>query len=669
MDGTVKVWRVPPAVQPRRLVGRPGGVRAIAWGDEPDTLRAFDAKEGLISLWDVVTGLRRGQTAVPAGSFGQFSNGGTLLAVATAGETPPRLLVCDAGTGQPVQTVPALIPTAASFSPDASLLAVGRGGDLEIADLRRSEVGFRWKGERVLAVSWSPNGRHLAIAGRGDPTDDGNPRHAGWVHVFDPETRERTWKLRHGTSRVEATAVTWSPDGRRLVSGDGNGLAEVWELSTGRKTVSAHLHTARINALAWSPDGRRIASGSADKTVRVWDPDRGEELLKFDVPDAAPALLQWSPDGRRLAAAGPDGTIQIWDASAGYRFVQSESYAQEQARVEKNAAVELWNRGQQAQVLGLLAQTLEKQKTTLGPEHDDTLETMRDLAAGYQMAGRLPEAVALHEKVLEIVSAKHGPDHSDTLIGAVTDLAWLYTQGGRLDRAESLFTQALEVQRRSRGEEHPETLRARQDLAFLAAERGQWERSVEQYGSILDVQRRVLGESHRDTLLSMNNLAYALARQGQLDRAEALFVTTLELERRALGREDGQTLQTMANLGEVYQKQGRLDRAETMLRECLALRQKLQPNSFSLASTQAPLGRVLALQQKYAEAELLLLAAYQGLTAHATTTPGWGKHYRPDTAGWLAELYEAWGKQDQAAAWRQKLSLVKSATPADATKD
>ena len=80
--------------------------------------------------------------------------------------------------------------------------------------------------------------------------------------------------------------MTWSPDGQRLVSGDLNGLAEVWEVSTGRKVVSAHLHTARINALAWSPDGRRIASGSTDKTVRVWDPTHGEELLRFDVPDA-----------------------------------------------------------------------------------------------------------------------------------------------------------------------------------------------------------------------------------------------------------------------------------------------------------------------------------------------------------------------------------------------
>ena len=169
MDGTVKVWPMPPISQPRRLAGRPSGVQAIAWGDEPGVLRAFDAEAGTVTDWDAATGLRRGQTAVPGGSSRGVSRpGGKLLAVAATGEKPPRLLVCDARTGQPAQTVHAMIPTAASFSSDATQLALGNGDDLEVVDLPRNEVRFRWKGTGIQDISWSPNGRLLAIAGRGD---------------------------------------------------------------------------------------------------------------------------------------------------------------------------------------------------------------------------------------------------------------------------------------------------------------------------------------------------------------------------------------------------------------------------------------------------------------------------------------------------------------------
>ena len=396
IDGTVKVWSMPPTSQPRRLTGRPGGVQAIAWGDEPGVLRAFDANAGSVTDWDAATGRRRGETKVPVGSLGSFSAGGTLLAVAATGENPPRLLVCDMRTGQPPRTVHARISTVISFSSDATRLALGRGrGDLEVVGLPRDEVLFEWKGTSIVDAPWSPDGRFLAIAGRGEPSDGGYLEHAGWVHVFDAEKRERVWKQRHGDSRVEATAVAWSPDGKRLVSGDLNGLAEVREASNGRKLVSAPLHTARINALSWSPDGRRIASVSTDHTVRVWDPTRGEELLRFDVPDAEVTLCQWSPDGRRLAAAGTDGTVLVWDASAGYQFLMSQEYVREQMRAQRKLAMELWDSDRKAEALTLYERALESLKTVVGLDHFETFISMSDLASLFQKAGKFDRAEPL----------------------------------------------------------------------------------------------------------------------------------------------------------------------------------------------------------------------------------------------------------------------------------
>ena len=119
-------------------------------------------------------------------------------------------------------------------------------------------------------------------------------------------------------------------------------------------------------------------------------------------------------------------------------------------------------------------------------------------------------------------------------------------------------------------------------------------------------------------------------------------------------------LQTRTNLGELYQLQGRHAKAEDLLRKCLAEREKKEPNSFRLASTQSMLGRVLAKKTNFAQAESLLLACHKGLKNNARATPFWAKYYLPDTELWLAELYEAWGKPDKAKKWRKELAATKS---------
>ena len=117
-------------------------------------------------------------------------------------------------------------------------------------------------------------------------------------------------------------------------------------------------------------------------------------------------------------------------------------------------------------------------------------------------------------------------------------------------------------------------------------------------------------------------------------------------------------IQTRTNLGEMYQLQQRHAEAEKLLRQCLAERKKKEPDSFRLASTQSMLGRVLAERKKLAEAETFLLAGYKGLKGNAGKTPDWGKYYLPDTIKWLAQLYEDWGKPEEAAKWRAERDAV-----------
>jgi hypothetical protein len=74
------------------------------------------------------------------------------------------------------------------------------------------------------------------------------------------------------------------------------------------------------------------------------------------------------------------------------------------------------------------------------------------------------------------------------------------------------------------------------------------------------------------------------------------------------------------------------------------------------------LGASLMGRKSYAEAEPLLLEGYEGLKPQ----PGFAedaiplaRRYRVEALGWLVQLYDEWGKPNDAAKWRQELREFK----------
>ena len=96
-----------------------------------------------------------------------------------------------------------------------------------------------------------------------------------------------------------------------------------------------------------------------------------------------------------------------------------------------------------------------------------------------------------------------------------------------------------------------------------------------------------------------------------------------------------------------------------MLRDCLAIRDKKEPDAWTTFNTKATLGGGLAVQQKYAEAEPLLLQGYQGMKQRQAKMPKEAMNRLIEALTQLVQLYDAWGKPDQAAIWRKKLEAPK----------
>jgi len=65
--------------------------------------------------------------------------------------------------------------------------------------------------------------------------------------------------------------VSFSLDGKRIVSGSFDNTLKVWDAQTGQETLTLKGHSSYVNSVSFSPDGKRIVSGSTDNTLKVWD--------------------------------------------------------------------------------------------------------------------------------------------------------------------------------------------------------------------------------------------------------------------------------------------------------------------------------------------------------------------------------------------------------------
>ena len=103
--------------------------------------------------------------------------------------------------------------------------------------------------------------------------------------------------------------------------------------------------------------------------------------------------------------------------------------------------------------------------------------------------------------------------------------------------------------------------------------------------------------------------------------------------------------------------------AELLLRDCLAIREKKQPDDWRTFNTQSMLGGALLGQKKYADAEPLLLKGYEGMKQREKTIPQQGATRIPEALDRLIELYTATDKRDEVKKWRAERAKYPNVAP------
>ncbi len=264
---------------------------------------------------------------------------------------------------------------------------------------------------------------------------------------------------------------------------------------------------------------------------------------------------------------------------------------------------------------------MARSDATLGPDHDKTLLYRDSLAAAYGFAEKPDEAMRAWKDVYTRTKTRSGRDSKEAL-NRSDHLAAAYEEAGRIEEALR---------------QREESLRGRRKLAA-----GSIDRSVAE---------------------ALREVARLFDRMQDYARAEPLWREAL------LFFKDNEFVldDLQESLGRCLLHTGKPADAEPILRQCLAIREKTQPDNWTTFDTKALLGAALLGQKKYPDAEPLLLAGYEGMKQREKTMPTGDKDRLPEAADRLVHLYDATGKKDEAAKWRKIREQSKTVSKAPAT--
>ena len=220
----------------------------------------------------------------------------------------------------------------------------------------------------VWGVRFDPTGSMIATA-----AEDGTVRL--WDAKADAPARP---PLIHRTG--DFLSMAFSPDGKGIVAGNGEGDIHGWTLPAGTPVFEPirGVHTSDIWKLVFDPDGHAFATSSSDGKSILFAYPSGKVIGPAVAPGEEINGVAFSADGKILFGGGADGGLRLWDVA----------HATLKSRTPS---------GHNAAIIDLEASGARNLIATLGTDQLIRfwrMESMVPLASEYPVAGRAAKGIA-----------------------------------------------------------------------------------------------------------------------------------------------------------------------------------------------------------------------------------------------------------------------------------
>ncbi len=259
------------------------GQGAFALGD--GTLRTFTADAADPQTIEAHQGATLALTAHPEGGFLSGGDDGRLVH-SVPGETPRELLKIKSRW---IENVAAASET--------GLVACTAGKDVHL--LHDNQVSVFTHATTAAGVAFDPKGRRLAVAHY-------NGASLWWTKSADQQPKLLEWKGSH-------IAVTWSPDGRFLLTSMQESALHGWRIEDAADMRMSG-YPSKIKSMAWDRRGRTLFTAGADRIVGWPFTGRGGPMGRdpIQIGPARDAMIQAvaaHPEADIVAAGTSDGAV------------------------------------------------------------------------------------------------------------------------------------------------------------------------------------------------------------------------------------------------------------------------------------------------------------------------------------------------------------------------
>jgi len=187
------------------------------------------------------------------------------------------------------------------WSSDGKLLAAGLSRGFEVWDTHRQElVTKRPSSGRIHSISWHPQGNMLAVC-----------ENENWYLLSRDD-----WSVQCEQKISRGRAICYSPDGSQIAVAHGEAVS-IWDSAEESKLAQLNGHRRPVVSVSWSPEGRRLVTADESRDIKLWDLDRHDQPLVIDA-SAKIRSLDWLADHHTLVTlAQADGSTAWWNASDG----------------------------------------------------------------------------------------------------------------------------------------------------------------------------------------------------------------------------------------------------------------------------------------------------------------------------------------------------------------
>lgn len=291
------------------------------------------------------------------------------------------------------------------------------------------------------AVAVSPDGTRVVTGG----ADQESATSDSVTDSTDLDTTARIWDTRTGQQVANLVGHTWtvsavafSPDGTRILTGSGDKTARLWDARDGKPLETLKGHTDQVSSVAFSPDGTRVLTGSRDKTARLWDGRDGKPLRTLQGHTDRVSAVAFSPDGVYLLTGSWDTTARVWRVADGKllasleghtKEVESVAFSPESARVltgSLDKSARLWDASDGKLILTLEGHTGGVSSVEFSPSGKLALTASLDKTARLWETGDGKIVATLFGHTGAVSSARFSPDGSQVLTGSKDTTARLW---------------------------------------------------------------------------------------------------------------------------------------------------------------------------------------------------------------------------------------------------